>query len=140
MWTLPAFVVCSYCGKDFELLGHYRWRCKKRLDNSTDPNGCVTITQERDLGFAKTCNVFKFSCEKECKGVKGLKMHQRKCRVKNENMDFDQQPGFENSNIESCDVANDNLETTVDGIKLPRSNDKLSEANNYLSHFIQISK
>ena len=36
-------------------------------------------------------------------------MQQRSCRV-NENMDFDQPPDFENSNIESRDVANNKPE------------------------------
>ena len=55
-------------------------------------------------------------------------------------MDFDQPPDFENSNIESYDVANDNSEVAIEslqklivkpGVKLPRSNDNWSEANNY---------
>ena len=145
------FVVCSYCGKDFESIGRHRWRCKKRLDNSTGPNGCINTTQERDSGVKAVCEIIKCSCGKECKGVKGLKMHQRRCRV-NENMDFDQPPDFENSNIGSCDVANDNQEVAIEnqevaieslqtlkvkpGVKLPRSNDNWSEANNFFKSIL----
>ena len=133
------FVVCSYCGRDFESIGCHSWRCKKRLENSTGPNGCISITQERGSGVTALRKIIKCSCGKECKGVKGLKMHQRRCRVK-ENMDFDQPPYFENSNIESCDVANDNPEVAIEslqklivkpGVTLPRSNDNWSEASNY---------
>ena len=55
-------------------------------------------------------------------------------------MAFNQPPDFENSNIGSCDVANDNPEVTIEslqtlivkpGVKLPRSNDNWSVANNY---------
>ena len=139
IWIFAVFVVCSYCGKDFESIGRHRWRCKKRLENSTGPDGCINITQERNSGVTAVCTIIKCSCGKECKGIKGLKMHQRRCRV-NENMDFDQPPDFENSNIESYDVANDNPEVVIEslqklivkpGVKLPRSNDNWSEANNY---------
>ena len=81
------FVVCSYCGKDFEAIDHHRWRCKKRLENSTGPNGCSNITHERDSGVTAVCKIIKCSYGQECKGAKGLKMHQRRCWV-NENMDL----------------------------------------------------
>ena len=44
-------------------------------------------------------------------------MHQRRC-WDNQNMDFDQPPEFENSNIGSCDVANDNPEMTIESLQM----------------------
>ena len=67
------FVVCSYCGKDFESIGRHRWRCKHRLENSTGPDGCINITQERDSGITAVCKIIKCNCGKECKGVRGSK-------------------------------------------------------------------
>ena len=140
IWIVAVFVVCSYCGKDIELIGCHSWRCKKQLENSTGPNCCINITQERDSGVKAVCEIITCSCGKECKGGKGLKMHQRRCRV-NENMDFAQQPDVEKSNIGSCDVGNDNQEVAIEslqtlkvklGVKLPRSNDNCSKANNYV--------
>ena len=113
IWIVAVFVVCSYCGKDFDSIGRHSWRCKKRPDNLTGPNGCINITQERDSGVKAVCEIIECSCGKECKGVEGLKLHQRRCRV-NENMDFDQPPDFENSNIGSCAVANDNQEVAIE--------------------------
>ena len=89
------FMVYSYCGKDFESIGRHRWRCKKKLENSTGPNGCINITQEKDSGVKAICENPKCRCGKEFKGVKRLKMHERRCRV-NECIDFDQPPDFKN--------------------------------------------
>ena len=58
---------------------------QKRLENSRDSDGCINITQEIDSELATVCTIIKCSCGKECKGVKGHKMHQRRCRV-NENI------------------------------------------------------
>ena len=80
-WIFAVFIVCSFCGKDFKSLGHHSWRFKKRRSNSsaTDEQPIPTLQDESNQVCIRI--VVKFSCGKECKGVKGLKVHQRRCRV-----------------------------------------------------------
>ena len=73
--------------------------------------------------------------------MKGLKMHQRRCRVM-DNTEFCQRPRFECSNIDprEGDIERQQEELTVESlnifgikprIKLPKSNEQWIEASNY---------
>ena len=44
-------------------------RLLERLKNSTGPNGCNNIVQERDSGVTPVCKIIKCICGKECRGV-----------------------------------------------------------------------
>ena len=82
--VLLFLVICSYCGKEFTTLGRHVWRCKQRIiqpDETNDDDEANTVNQEHvtqppDNGLDVKC-----SCGKSCKGKRGLKMHQRSCRV-----------------------------------------------------------
>ena len=88
---LIVFVICSYCGKDFKSLGRHIWRCKDKVKtNSKDKNDAhvtgdkedTTSTTVADMLSPRTnCSLVKCSCVKICNGRRGLKMHQRSCRV-----------------------------------------------------------
>ena len=107
LWIFALFTVCSFCRKDFQSLGRHRWRCKKRLDPTSGPNQTINITLESDSSAANVINV-KCSCGKECKEVKGLKMHQRRCRVIEHMEEEEDQPlEFKNSNIGPREHFND---------------------------------
>ena len=81
---LFVFVICSFCGKDFVSLGRHSWRCKSRINNNDSDilqtSGHLPV--EKRLIVAN-CGDIICCCGKSCKGVKGLKMHQRSCRVFN---------------------------------------------------------
>jgi len=88
---LALFVVCSFCGGDFKSLGRHAWRCKEKL-RSTDQedlihrntqgpcNTPISITFESN-DRVSNCTSVKCCCGKVCNGLRGLKMHQRSCRV-----------------------------------------------------------
>ena len=74
-----VFVACVYCGKDFQSLGRHIWRCKKKLNNMSEPNEPEKMAVQLDSEPVGECNIVKYVCGKECKGMKWLKMHQRRC-------------------------------------------------------------
>ena len=138
-WIFAVFIACSFCGKDFKSLGRHSWRCKKRRPNSS-ATGEQPIPALHDESN-QVCKriVVKCSCGKECKGVKGLKMHQRCCRVI-EDMDEDQRSECEILNDDVCSESTNEQVIEVDklanvrikpGVKLPRSTDEWTAANDY---------
>ena len=102
-WTLALFIVCSFCGKDFQSLSGHSWRSKKKCST---PDEVSIPTLQDDPGQVCQQNMVKCSCGKECKGVKGLKMHQRRCRVI-EKMNEDQRSEFEILNDVSGESNNE---------------------------------
>ena len=126
VWAFALFIVCLFCGKDFRSIGRHSWRCKKNCSVSGDVS--IQMLQD-DSGQACKQIMVKCSCGKECTGVIGLKMHQRRCRVI-EKMDDDQRSEFEFLNYDaSGDSTNEqevdgNKRVAVQlkpGMKLPRS-------------------
>ena len=71
-----VFIACVYYGKDFQSLGRHTWRCKKKLNNTSEPNEPENTAVQLDSEPVSGCNIVKFICGKECEGMKGLKMHQ----------------------------------------------------------------
>ena len=77
-------VVCSLCGKDFVSLGRHAWRCKRRVNLGNEASNRKPSTEESPSAMrhpVNTSNNIKCCCGKDCKGIRGLKMHQRSCRV-----------------------------------------------------------
>ena len=93
------FTACLYCGKDFQSFGRHSWQCKKRLNNTKEPHDIEPTILQRESESNEACKLGKCSCGKECKGMKGLKMHQRRCRVL-ENMEVSRPSELENSNLD----------------------------------------
>ena len=94
---------------------------------------------DNDVEQGNEINGIKCSCGKICKGVKGLKMHQRCCRVI-EGLSEDQ-VAVGNSNIDTDSSWDDYTEVPADsleyqniktGILLPKRDEKWDLANNYL--------
>jgi len=63
------------------------WRCKQRLtaqDNATSTKAARPHTEPPLISPTKNvsnCENVKCCCGKKCKGIRGLKMHQRSCRI-----------------------------------------------------------
>ena len=110
VWTLALFIVCSFCQKDFQYLGRHSFRCKKKC---SFPGDVSIQTLQDDSNQVCKQIVVKCSCRKECKGVKGLKMHQRRCRVI-EKMDDDQWSEFEFLNYDVSGESTNEQEVGVD--------------------------
>ena len=87
-WLL-YFTVCSFCNVDFMSLGRHVWRCKARVNiaNNSIANdsqdGNSTIVPIINLNNRKSSSVdnVKCCCGKQCKYLRGLKSHQRSCKV-----------------------------------------------------------
>ena len=139
LWFFVFFVILSYCGKDFVTLGRHQWRCKKRMPSSHGPNDTINITMPAGKDPANIVETVKCCCGKACKGAKGLKMHQRRCRV------------LKGLNVDPLEIGNSNLgidssldETERDshvdmediaaikpGMLLPKTSEQWNLANDY---------
>jgi len=80
---LAVFVVCSFCEKDFKSIGRHQWRCKQRVSGHHHASVNTPLLQPDLNNVDSTCNSgsVKCCCGKVCKGIRGLKTHQRRCRV-----------------------------------------------------------
>ena len=153
---LLVCVVCSFCGKDFVTLGRHSWRCKQRVhhveqDHSADNTGNQTPVMNSPNVVISSRNVIKCCCGKMCKGARGLKMHQRSCRViQGLNTELythiEEQSNFDTENIPEMDQFiqneastsnNQNIPDLNKGIKLPKSTLQWSTANDYFKLALQ---
>ena len=64
-------------------LGRHTWPCKDRVDNGfhQPANSGEKNNSQRIPPIVANEKTVKCCCGKQCKGMKGLKMHQRKCRA-----------------------------------------------------------
>ena len=85
---LPAFVICSFCKKDFEVLNCHGWKCEEKLKhqrnecnhgNDSVLNNFNTVNLDQNKIVNNNCH--KCTCGKKCKGLCGLKVHQKSCRA-----------------------------------------------------------
>jgi len=147
---LLVCAVCSFSGKDFVSLGRHSWRCKQRVhhaeqDNSAENNATRTPVMNSPNVVISSRNVVKCCCGKICKGARGLKMHQRSCRVVHEldaelQVDIEEQSGRDIENMPEMDESSENeapseygqeFPNLRKGIKLPKSDLQWSTANDY---------
>ena len=146
---LIVFAICSFCGKDFVSLGRHSWRCKSRIN--TDDSDILQTSGHLPVEkrtIVENCAEITCCCGKSCKGVKGLKMHQRSCRVFNgldENLtDMVREDILGSVKNEEIDAENENLSTQTvilqeseetvllkRGVKLPKSCSDWSLANDH---------
>ena len=150
LFILLAGVVCSFCEKDFVSLGRHAWRCKQRIHRPERHNvGEEQLPNDHDpvADTAYRVCLTKCCCGKLCKGNRGLKMHQRSCRVVlglndqlcadlNDITLTDQEYGNGSvplitssaSSLEPGDYGFPDIKT---GINLPKSDDQWITANDY---------
>ena len=154
VWMLLVFVVCSFCGKDFKSVGRHSWRCKEKLhsDNSGNeqqiPNNSGMPNIDNDNAQSTTiCNTSTIicCCGKTCKGLRGLKMHQRSCRVVHGLNDV---PLEELSDTDRGNRTNNDVDLTLTehmpnvkpGVKLPKSEFQWKLANEYFHAILPIAE
>ena len=152
---LLSCVICSFCEKDFVSLGRHQWRCNNKINDRNSnvySNHCAShgINAEPVISPPTTAAVKKSGtkccCGKVCKGARGLKMHQRSCRVIMglnkellENV-FEQEESNNNcagdlDDIDTTSVYNTNQEEEYPelkkGINLPKTNSEWLTANEH---------
>ena len=140
---LAVFVICSFCKKDFEVLNRHSWRCKEKLKhqrnernhgNDSVSNNFNTVNLDRNQTVNNDCH--KCICGKICKGLRGLKVHQRSCRaitsLNNDNIVIDniEQDAIENHFV-TTNSKQDEFPSLKEGVKLPRSPEDWCLANLY---------
>jgi len=138
------FTVCSFCGKDFVALGRHQWRCKQRVhSNTTGPDGDINIPLVRDtVSPVRNIDIasIKCCCGKSCKGIKGLRIHQRSCKIVN-NLDEEESIMDESyCETEECpeEPLGDHFKLNP-GIRLPRSDNEWLLANTFFqSAFVNV--
>ena len=136
-----VFVICSFCEKDFEVLNCHSWRCKEKLKhqrnesnqgNNSVSNNFHTVNLDCNEIVNKDCH--KYVCGKKCKGLRGLKVHQRSCRpitsLNNDNIVIDniEQDAIENHFV-TTNSKQDEFLSLKEGVKLPKSPEDWRLAN-----------
>ena len=162
LFLFAVMVICSFCGDDFKSLGRHSWRCKKKMNftNGDNFNGNQQSQQQShsqvllDSGNTNTslspsnCHSVKCCCGKICKGIRGLKMHQRTCRVvkdlTEETFEFVEEnlTGSYNNDNYNEDLSNNITNSNPDvklGVKLPKSDDQWNDANLFFMVSLPIS-
>ena len=138
LFILLAGVVCSFCETDFVSLGRHAWRCKQRIHRPERHNvGEEQLPNDHDpvADTASRVCLTKCCCGKLCKENRGLKMHQRSCRVVlglnvqlradlNDITLTDQEYG--NGSVPSITSGDYGFPDIKTGISLPKSDSPLS--------------
>ena len=115
----------------------------KQFENSTaNIEGMSSTTSENP----SNCSHIKCSCGKMCKGFRGLKMHQRSCRVISdlegevfESIEEDITGSYNNDDASGDDNTTNILPVIKPGIKLPKSDEHWKTANLHFINSLPIS-
>ena len=154
---LAICAVFSFCGKDFITPGRHSWRCIENINQDRPAN---TVNQNMPVMHSpvriSNTNDVKCYCGKSCKGTRGLKMHQRSCRVihgLNDELltDLEQQSTenstTNNSTHSTCEetdvmenIASDQYFPVLKkGVKLPKSDAEWSTADSYFKFELRLN-
>ena len=49
IFMLLIFVICSFCGKDFIMLGQHSWRCKQRVHHAEKDNSAGNTSKNTSV-------------------------------------------------------------------------------------------
>ena len=99
----------------------------------------MNTSQHTNTSIVKCC------CGKQCKGLRGLKAHQRSCRTLlalkkkfREGIEYNQS---ENNDISDIDIENqiNSLPDVKAGVKLPKTDDHWNIANSYFKSTLLVS-
>ena len=142
-----TLIIRGFCAKEFVSLGCHSWRCKSKVEYNQEPTTHVNPVMEtpaQECLPIKTCRAIKCCCGKVCKGPRGLKMHQRSCKIIDDLEDELQQQMTEilseEENEDSIDKENhenlpvnaqENVPELRKGIKLSKSPLQWSNANDF---------
>ena len=77
--VLLIYVTCSFCAKNFSCLNRHAWRCKAKLREQQPP--VETGSEATALPTLREAKSIICNCGKNCKGLRGLKAHQRSCKT-----------------------------------------------------------
>ena len=139
----------------FQSLGRHQWRCKNRsnhrhgqqrediLNSNHGESSLLNLTATEVNDVCNTDHV-KCCCGKQCKGLRGLKMYQRSCRViKDLDKELTYHIDYGNEPLDSAEDGriNDYVQDLTNiklGIKLPKSESHWDEANAYFKATLHV--
>ncbi len=145
LYLFLVLAVCSFCEVDFKCLGRHVYRCKYKPKNKKSAD--ETVQPLLDINSSNKNNFITCSCGKKCKGLRGLKMHHRSCRVIKDlitQMNNDEEVSSEEPEINepSNEIITEHVQTLPEmkaGIILPRSENQWNEANSFFQTSLPIS-
>ncbi len=142
-----TLIICGFCGKEFVSMGRHSWRCKSKVGNDRETTASVNPAMEMPTQMClpiKSIKAVKCCCGKVCKGARGLKMHQRSCRVIDDLEDglhqqmtdaLNDQQNEDDAGPINPEISllndHDNFPELKQGIKLPKSPLQWSTANDF---------
>ena len=142
-------VICNFCEKDFISINRHTWRCKSRISrNEGDHYGdvrreAIEVLPVENINVISNSNELKCSCGKKCKGLRGLRSHQRSCKaIKGLNDDEvnDNELDYTNESDDAIESITENITEEVpflkSGVKLPSNEAQWKEANDYFKAYL----
>ena len=152
---LLLFVICSFCGGEFKSLGRHAWRCKEKLRSNgngepsfrsySDALATSIATACENSKSVSNCSEIKCCCGKLCNGLRGLKMHQRSCRVikdlEEETFESHDSPdNYDDTGQPDYEIDLTSIPSIKPGIRLPHSDQDWKIANDYFVAAMPISE
>ena len=157
-YILAVLVVCNFCGLDFQNQGRHEWHCKNRSNHChrqqskdilNSNHGESSLLNLTTIEVNVVCNTdhVKCCCGKQCKGLRGLKMQQRNCRVLKKDLDKELTYHIDYGN-EPLDSAEDgrindyiqDLPNIKLSVKLPKSESQWDEVNVYFKATLPVNE
>ena len=144
--------ICNYCHEDFKVLGRHSWRCKAKVQQgraiTEDNQQPAEILPNNDPVVSSTITC---CCGKKCKGNRGLKIHQRSCRtikglqgITTNDLNHEETASneAEGDEVDIDSLLGDTADNPIlkKGVKLPKSDQQWSNANNFFKSVLFIDE
>ena len=123
-----SMIVCSFCGNDFKSVNRHVWRCQARMEEVNPDKG------DEAEELSNISGELKCICGKVCKGLRGLRGHQRSCRsIKpmSDEISVEDTIQDRSGNVACNSTFLDENPNIKPGIKLPKTNEEWELANTY---------
>ena len=158
LW-FTILVICSFCNKDFVSLGRHSWRCGgRRTQQQSSESDTRNFGNDQDSNFERSQLTIEPSlqqssidynihhvycgCGKKCKGLRGLKTHQRTCRfvmgLNEELIQPEQDNELETNEIEDL-ISTSNNPDLKPGVKLPQTGPEWAFTEDFLRSHLNIA-
>ena len=166
---------CPFCNGDFLSLNRHLWRCKGRVTSSQkeEPSAVpLTESQVQRHNIDRSINIpaaapdteelLSCVCGKQCKGRRGLRSHQRACKVhstlstqstnenNNSNATVESHNGHNDMKENNCNhqepvsnhenSPNTTTATAKPGLHLPQTKERWEEANTYFHSIFSVTQ
>ena len=123
-----SMIVCSFYGKDFQSVNRHSWKCQARMEE-VNP-----VREEETPEINNIPGELKCICGKICKGLRGLRSHQRSCRsIKHMGDEISMNDAVHDlsGNVAKRSVLLEETPKVKSGIKLPNNSEEWKIANIY---------